>query len=232
MAKGSQRRPVGRGAAYRPQRSFSFSAATVADLGERGDAIKGVGPSLLDELGRIIYLGPIRRLAQRDYIWAGRMPAHIGDDGSKAVDALIASGVALQQAKRRKQSPPPEGHLFTKPIEWLKRMNLANGLLVRALGTSARYELLVQNEDEYSNLKDVGVGVLQLLPVIVAALGCCPTWFVSRKRSTAPIWASLSAPMDVCGPKTEANTSPDPTEASSLASVAGSACGSGSGASR
>lgn len=165
---------VGQSAAYRPQRSFSFSAATIADLGQRGEAVKGIGPSLLDELGRIIYLGPIRRLAQRDYVWAGRMPANIGDDGAKAVDALIASGVALQQAKRRKQPPPPEGRLFTKTVEWLKRMNLADGLLVRPLGTSARYELLVQTEDEHSNIKDVGVGVSQVLPVIVAALFARP----------------------------------------------------------
>lgn len=167
-------RPVGQSAAYRPQRSFSFSAATIADLGERGEAIKGIGPSLLGELGRIVYLGPIRPLAQRDYIWAGRMPAHIGDDGAKAVDALIASGVAIQQARKRKQPPPPEGALFTKTVEWLKRMNLADGLVVRALGASARYELLIETEDELSNLKDVGVGVSQVLPVIVAALFARP----------------------------------------------------------
>ena len=44
-------------------------------------------------VSRIIYLGPVRRLAQRDYVWNGLMPATIGDDGNKAVDALIASGM-------------------------------------------------------------------------------------------------------------------------------------------
>ena len=167
---GHESRPVGQSKDYRPQRSFAFSAAAIADLGERGEAIKDIGPALLDELSKIIYLGPVRRVAQRDYVWAGRMPAHIGDDGAKAVDALIASGVAIQAAAKRKQPAPVEAVLFEQTIHWLKAMNLADGLAVRALGGSARYELLIESEGELSNLKDVGVGVSQVLPVIVAAL--------------------------------------------------------------
>jgi len=165
----NKRRAVGQSAHYRPQRSFAFTPAAIAELGEHGEAIKDVGPELLDELSKIIYLGPVRQLAQRDYIWAGRMPAHIGDDGARAVDALIASGVALQKARTRNR-----GALFQQTIHWLKAMNLADGLSVRALGGSARYELLVACEGESSNLKDVGVGVSQVLPVIVAALYADP----------------------------------------------------------
>src|SRR5262249_44556512 len=131
--------------------------------------IGAIGPALLEELSKIIYLGPVRRLAQRDYVWAGRMPAHIGDDGAKAVDALIASGVAMQHAKRANKPEPPEAVLFNEASRWLDAMKLADGLSVRALG-SARYELLIENQGEASNLKDVGVGVSQVLPVIVAAL--------------------------------------------------------------
>ena len=167
---GHERKPVGQSADYRPQRSFAFAPAAIADLGERGEALKDIGPALLDELSKIIYLGPVRRLAQRDYVWAGRMPAHIGDDGSKAVDALIASGVAIQQTRRGNKPTPPEAELFTQTIRWLKAMNLADGLAVRALGGSARHELLLEHLGEQSNLKDVGVGVSQVLPVIVAAL--------------------------------------------------------------
>ena len=166
----TERKAIGQSASYRPQRSFAFSPAAIAGLGERGEGIKAMAPALLDELSKIIYLGPVRRLAQRDYVWAGRMPAHIGDDGAKAVDALIASGVAIQQALRRKQPEPPEAALFNQTVHWLKAMNLADGLAVRSLGNSARYELMIGSNGEYSNLKDVGVGVSQVLPVIVAAL--------------------------------------------------------------
>lgn len=170
LALGNQIKPLGQSADFRPQRSFAFSPSTLNKLGSQGEVIRSVGPALLDELGRIIYLGPVRRLAQRDYVWAGRMPAHIGDDGAKAVDALIASGVACQQARKRNQALPAEAYLFEQTVYWLKEMNLAHGLSVRALGNSARHELLVEADGQASNLKDVGVGVSQVLPVIVAAL--------------------------------------------------------------
>ena len=170
LSLATQAKHLGQSASFRPERSFAFSAATLNKLGERGELVKLIGPALLDELSRIIYLGPLRRLAQRDYVWSGRMPAHIGDDGAKAVDALIASGVARQLAKKRNRPPPPEARLFDQTIYWLKEMNLADGLAIRALGGSARYELMIDKDGQASNLKDVGVGVSQVIPVIVAAL--------------------------------------------------------------
>lgn len=174
LSLATQAKPLGQSADFRPERSFAFSASTLNKLGVQAELIKPIGPALLNELGRIIYLGPLRRLAQRDYVWAGRMPAHIGDDGAKAVDTLIASGVARQLATKRRQPLPAEAQLFEQTIHWLKEMNLADGLSIRALGSSARYELLIENDGQASNLKDVGVGVSQVLPVIVAALFAQP----------------------------------------------------------
>jgi energy-coupling factor transporter ATP-binding protein EcfA2 len=174
LSLGSKARFVRQGAEYRPERSFAFSASTLNKLGEAGDAIRLVGPSLLEMLNRIIHLGPVRLLARRDYVWTGRMPAHIGDDGARAVDVLIASGVAHQAATKRKATLPADAHLFRDAIEWLKAMNLAEGLAVRALGGSSRYELMVLHNGEAINLKDVGVGVSQVIPVIVAALFAQP----------------------------------------------------------
>ncbi|BCQ24715.1 DUF3696 domain-containing protein [Caballeronia sp. NK8] len=155
---------------FKPQRSFSFSDAAVQTLGAEADRILSVGPMLLDELTRVIYLGPVRRLAQRDYIWNGRSPGSIGDEGAQAVDALIASGVAKQDATKRGLPSPAAAELFNGTVQWLARMGLADDLQVRQLGRSARYELLVVSNGEASNLKDVGVGVSQVLPVVVAAL--------------------------------------------------------------
>lgn len=170
LSLASQRRPLGQSADFRPERSFAFSSATLNKLGEQAVAIRDIGPELLDELSRIIYLGPVRRLAQRDYVWAGRMPAHIGDDGAKAIDALIASGVEYQRQKRVGDEINGEAHLFEQTVRWLNTMNLADDLAVKQLGRSARYALHIINQGEASNLKDVGVGVSQVLPVIVAAL--------------------------------------------------------------
>ena len=169
-----ERKSCGQSADFRPQRSFAFAPAAIARLGDAGERIVNVGPQLLDELSNIIYLGPVRRLAQRDYVWGGRMPATIGDDGSKAVDALIASGMTAGHARRRGQIPPSEADLFENVARWLKRMDLADELSVKALGGSARHELLVAREGTQVNLKDVGVGVSQVLPVIVAAIFAAP----------------------------------------------------------
>jgi hypothetical protein len=166
----TQARAVGQGADYRPERSFAFSAATLNKLGPSADTIRPTGPALLDELSRIIYLGPVRQLARRDYVWGGRMPTHIGDDGGRAVDVLIASGIALHSTQRRHQPPTGDARIFTEAAEWLRKLQLADGLDVRQLGSSARYELLVKHEGQSINLKDVGVGVSQVIPVIVAAL--------------------------------------------------------------
>ena len=174
LSLATQVKPLGQRADFRPERSFAFSASTLNQLGKYGEQIKSVGPALLNELSRIIYLGPVRRMAQRDYVWGGRMPAHIGDDGAKAVDALIASGIANQQAKKRNQDIPADAALFDLTIHWLKEMNLADGLGIRALGASSRYELMIEKDGQASNLKDVGVGVSQVIPVIVAALFAKP----------------------------------------------------------
>lgn len=166
----NESRALGQRREYRPERSFAFSEEALSSIGSKGKLLAPIGPALLDELQKIIYLGPVRKIAQRDYIWAGRMPSYIGDDGAKAIDALIASGVVFQKAKKKKQQIPHEAILFEKTIAWLKEMNLAEGLAVKALGSSARYELLIENFGELSNIKDVGVGVSQVLPVIVSAL--------------------------------------------------------------
>ncbi len=171
---GTERRMRGQSTDFRPQRSFAFSAAAIDRLKGDGNRIAEVGPQLLDELSRIIYLGPVRRLAQRDYVWSGRMPSTIGDDGNKAVDALIASGVALKAASKKKHLLPSEANLITETSEWLKKMELAEELSVKQLGNSARYELMIKRQGETSNIKDVGVGVSQVLPVIVAALHAAP----------------------------------------------------------
>ncbi len=171
---GDEKKSRGQSADFRPERSFTLSPGALDRLGDAGNQIRGIGPQLIAELGKIVYLGPVRRLAQRDYIWNGRMPAHIGDDGAKAVDALIASAMAARAGNKQSGTTPALGELFKTTQHWLKQMGLADGLAVKQLGRSSRYEVLVRYQDEQSNLSDVGVGVSQVLPVIVAAVFAPP----------------------------------------------------------
>lgn len=150
---------------FHPQNSFTFSAATLAKLPpEDSEDIRAAGSALLEELERIIYLGPVRQLAQRHYSWDGVPPSSLGDDGNRAIDALIASGLSDKKGK-------PGGELFQQTAQWLTEMGLGTGLDVKKVGNSSLYELLIHGENgSRSNLKDVGVGVSQVLPVIVACL--------------------------------------------------------------
>jgi predicted ATPase len=166
----SMRKSLGQSSLFRPERSFTFSAVTLDKIGEKADEIRHIGPDLLDELSKIIYLGPVRRLAQRDYVWGGQPPSSIGDDGAKAFDALIASGIEYQRITKRKLPITEDASLFEKTIYWLNQMNLADGLVVKSFKGSARYMLMIENCGELSNVKDVGVGVSQVIPVIVSAL--------------------------------------------------------------
>ena len=121
--------------------------------------------SAVEELAKIIYLGPVRQLACRQYQYSGISSATIGDDGSKAIDALISSGLATKEQ---------DSELFEKTKGWLERMGLGDDIEIRRLGKSPLYEVWITRNGTQSNLKDVGVGVSQVLPVIIAALHAAP----------------------------------------------------------
>ena len=151
---------------FRPLNSFTFSAATFAEMPPEDEAvIREAGSELLKELEKIIYLGPVRQLACRQYQYSGISSATIGDDGSKAIDALISSGLATKEQ---------DSELFEKTKGWLERMGLGDDIEIRRLGKSPLYEVWITRNGTQSNLKDVGVGVSQVLPVIIAALHAAP----------------------------------------------------------
>ena len=53
-------------------------------------------------------------------------------------------------------------------------MGLGDDIEIRRLGKSPLYEVWISRDGSKSNLKDVGVGVSQVLPVIIAALHASP----------------------------------------------------------
>ncbi len=159
---GSERNKRGASPQYKPERSVMFPPAARTKLGEHGSRVGKIGLSLIDELRRISYLGPIRQIPRRDYGWSGNMPVTVGDRGERTADALIASQYLAG-------NPGENGELIENVSEWLKRMGLAENILVKRLGRSARHEILLEVNGEHTNLRDVGIGVSQVLPVITAA---------------------------------------------------------------
>ena len=165
LTTADKRSPLASSRELHPQNSFSFSATTLSKMPPIDAAnIRKAGSELLRELERITYLGPVRRLARRHYSWDGVPPSSLGDDGERAIDVLIASGLLSKKGKAG-------GELFRQAGMWLTKMGLATGLDVKRVGSSSLYELFILGENNSrTNLKDVGVGVSQILPVIVACL--------------------------------------------------------------
>jgi hypothetical protein len=152
--------PRGKGRNFAPERSIALPAEAISHLGLDGPTVEDLSLAIRKELAGIIYLGPLRRKPERDYVWNKSKPGEVGSDGHRAVDVLLAS--ALTRGEEHNQ-------LIENVSAWLKRMKVAEKLEVRQLGRSTRYEVVVHRNGVAANLRDVGIGVSQVLPVLTVA---------------------------------------------------------------
>lgn len=152
--------PRFKGRNYAPERSISFSADAIAELNQDGAVVEDLSLAIRRELEGISYLGPLRRKPERDYAWNKSKPGDVGSDGSNAVGALLASALLRSE---------DQNYIVDGVSKWLKRMKVAERLEVRQQGRSNRYELLIHRDGIACNLRDVGIGVSQVLPVLVVA---------------------------------------------------------------
>ena len=157
---GSPEQPRMKGRDCAPERSIALSADVIARLDKDGPLAEDLSLAIRRELESISYLGPLRRKPERDYPWNKTKPGDVGSDGRAAIDALLASALL----KGEEQNVVVEG-----VSKWLKRMKVAENLEVRQQGRSNRYELVIHRDGVACNLRDVGIGVSQVLPVLVVA---------------------------------------------------------------
>lgn len=145
---------------YAPERSIAFASKAVTLLGEDGSVLQDISLAIRRELEGLVYLGPLRQKPQRDYPWNKGQPGIIEPDGRQAIDVLLAS--ALLQGLDRNR-------IIEKVSHWLNRMDLADQLQVRQVGRSTRYEVVIDSQSVAANLRDVGIGISQVLPVLTVA---------------------------------------------------------------
>ena len=145
---------------FAPERSISLPAEVIRQIGIDGAILEDLSLSIRRELENIIYLGPLRRKPERDYVWNKSTPGEIGNDGQRAIDVLLAS--ALSRGNE-------QNSLLEGVSSWLAKMNVADKLEIRQLGRSTRYEVVVHREGVVANLRDVGIGISQVLPVLTVA---------------------------------------------------------------
>ena len=106
---------------------------------------------------QIRYLGPLREHPRHRYTWEGDHPKGIGQEGEKAISALLSGRIR---------------HLSIDEqiLNWLQRLELIDSYNLRPISdTNQDYEFLVK---QYKGgpevrLTDVGFGVSQVLPVLI-----------------------------------------------------------------
>ncbi|TCO81272.1 uncharacterized protein DUF3696 [Plasticicumulans lactativorans] len=152
--------PRGKSRDFAPERSIALSAEAIVQLGAEGALAQDLSLAIRRELENVVYLGPLRRKPERDYVWNKSNPGEIGSDGHKAIDVLLASALTKNGG---------QGEIVAGVSRWLTCMKIADHLEVRQVGRSTRYEVVVHKDGVQANLRDVGIGISQVLPVLTVA---------------------------------------------------------------
>jgi hypothetical protein len=152
--------PRGKSRDFAPERSIALSPSAVVALGNEGSLVQDLSLAIRRELEDLRYLGPLRRKPERDYVWNKTSPGDIGSDGAKTMDALLASALLRDSNQSR---------VLDGVSNWLKRMKVADRIEARQVGRSTRYELVVSRDGVDANIRDVGIGISQVLPVLTLA---------------------------------------------------------------
>ena len=117
-------------------------------------------------LRSVFYVGPLRELPNRLYVWSGEVPDHVGIRGDRAIEALLAAGDRSFNWRPKQRRKP----LSELVAERLQMMGLIHEFKVKPLGPHRNeYEVLVRTSPKLPEVKltDVGFGVSQVLPVLV-----------------------------------------------------------------
>lgn len=122
--------------------------------------------ALEQQLKRIQYLGPLRTVPRRSYLWSGEVPDHVGWAGERAIEALLSATDRHISPGYKKRSQPFQVLI----ANWLKQLGLLDSFSVRPIAAGRKeYEVLVRTTAKGTDvtLPDVGFGVSQVLPVLV-----------------------------------------------------------------
>lgn len=124
---------------------------------------------LIDDLSRdagrllqsVQYIGAFREMPLRLYPFSGERPSGLGPTGSGATDMLVAD--YFRRGTRKQE-------LSSRVRDWLSSAEISDELEIRALG-DRHYEVRLRHPKthELENLRDVGFGISQVLPVLVGA---------------------------------------------------------------
>ncbi len=150
-----------------PVRFYGFPDETLAYY-QNADFLQTINLFHERLFSSVYYLGPLRKQAKRLYTWMGRIPDSVGYLGEEAIPAILAaeSENRMINLKTRSRRKP-----FKVVIaEMLKKMSLVEDFKVERISEHRQdYDVKVRTKgsDNWVDIPDVGIGVSQVLPVIV-----------------------------------------------------------------
>ena len=121
------------------------------------DPVLGLQAAFENLFSQILYLGPLREHPRSHYIWEGDHPKGIGQEGEKAISALLSGRIRHLSIDKQM-------------LNWLQRLELIDSYNLRPISdTNQDYEFLVKKYKggPEVRLTDVGFGVSQVLPVLI-----------------------------------------------------------------
>ncbi len=118
---------------------------------------------------KIYYLGPLRVQSSREYTWSGSAPEGVGKTGVTAIQAILAREFERKAMKKVDKESIIDIEASTQ--KWLQKLGLADTFAIQSVGNSRQYKAVIKTPDyKYeANVLDVGVGVSQVLPIIILA---------------------------------------------------------------
>ncbi|MFZ4828181.1 MAG: AAA family ATPase [Phototrophicaceae bacterium] len=162
-AKRSKGRPS---MGIKPNKCYGFSDEAMSYY-QKTEYLEDVVLRFEQQLQRLHYLGPLREYPERTYVWGGERPENVDRKGELTISALLAAQTTdvYNGTTERKTVT-----LHQRIAQWLKELDLADSFEIRPLVKgSVNYEVrLKRNADSPEVLlTDLGIGVSQILPVLV-----------------------------------------------------------------
>ena len=150
----------------KPEKCYGFPAEARAFYAN-GGFLQDLQFALECQLRELRYLGPLRVQAQRRYVWSGHRPSDVGQRGEEFVSAyLAAQGNKVYPAQRKSK----RNRMDSRIAQWLVELDLAQSFCIAPVAAGSNiYEVSLRRERDGSEvlLPDMGIGVSQVLPVLV-----------------------------------------------------------------
>jgi len=125
-----------------------------AILDELAELGQDIAPHIIRDLANVVHIGPLRQEPDRTYHFTGETPSDVGRDGRDALKILFLDKYSADSID-----------LISDVNHWLEKMGYVLEWDVLKGGMA---HLMLKDKSEIQiNLKDVGFGISQLLPVLI-----------------------------------------------------------------